>query len=51
MSQNMIFAVIGLVWLIVMIVFLKDYVLGERKVKRKRGTPTLDPQTSLRRDN
>ncbi len=50
MEQNTIFMVIGLIWFVGMLVFLKDYLLGERKVERRRGTPSLSPKTNLRRD-
>ncbi|MHA3978035.1 hypothetical protein ACW9UR_10160 [Halovulum sp. GXIMD14794] len=50
MDRNTILLIIGAIWLIGMVLFLKDYLLGERKVDRKRGTPTLEPRTRLRRD-
>ncbi len=44
MGDTTITVIIVLIWLIGMVVFLKDYVTGARRVSRKRKAPSLSPQ-------
>ncbi|MEO1274900.1 MAG: hypothetical protein AAFV96_05725 [Pseudomonadota bacterium] len=39
--SSTVFIVIGLIWFVLGAIFLKDYLIGERRVQRKRGAPTL----------
>ncbi len=50
MEGYSILLIIVAIWVVGMLVFLKDYLLGERRVDRRRGTPTLEPRTKIRRD-
>ena len=50
MDRTTIFLIIGAIWLVGVLLFLKDYLLGERRVERRRGTPSLEPRSDLRRD-
>lgn len=50
MEGYSILLIIVAIWVVGMLVFLKDYLLGERRVDRRRGTPTLEPRTKMRRD-
>ncbi|MBD3625923.1 MAG: hypothetical protein HUJ24_11235 [Rhodobacteraceae bacterium] len=50
MEDYSILLIVVAIWIVGMLVFLKDYLLGERRVERRRGTPTLEPRSKLRRD-
>lgn len=44
MDQTTILLIIGAIWLIGFAVFGMNYLLGERRVGRKRGKPTIRPR-------